>query len=552
MKFDIRTIGIFEVISSKLEGGEVYDSAKLQKTAGFLIKNDVRNLIIDFGDIEYLYSDAINVVFNTNRQMLKVSGRLGILANKPEVQSVITKAGLENMMRVYHSEAEVLDDSQEILRQLGKFQGDGSRVSEQIQLETEEPEPGLDSLKTGIEESLSNMETGLESQQGETGTREPSPAEESGDPNLIPLAGEETAQDEKPEAEEAAEPSSIDLEPVPDLSADESVIADSPAYTTLSDEKEKQLPDKTPQARLGPKDRLRSPAGRTRSSGPRRKLTEPPGGTGLILTDDTVAGEVISKKEDRPRSVSPLVKEKRSKPLSLVFGLILIVAIIGGLLYLLKESSITRPKEPSVEKPYVPSKAREAEARKDELQQEPVEEIEPVTPAEEKTELKPGKKRPSKKAPAKKDVIKEFKIISNPSRALVLVNYTKKGLTPLKVPLPKKLNKIIIKKKGYKNFEISIPRSTSQEQLVVNLEELAPVAKKSVAPRKKAAPEDREKAAEAADKKRTALESKMKAEQEAKKKARLKKQIKAREEAREKAAAREKQEEEAKREVEAE
>src|SRR6478672_3302011 len=121
IKFDIRSVGIFDVVSARLADGEVFDSAKLKNTVRFLIENDMRNVVIDLGNLEYLYSDTINAFIASNRHMLEVSGRIAILTEHPKVQDILKRAGLDNIMRIYRSEAEMIADSKEILRQTSSY-----------------------------------------------------------------------------------------------------------------------------------------------------------------------------------------------------------------------------------------------------------------------------------------------------------------------------------------------------------------------------------------------------------------------------------------------
>ena len=134
IKFDIRSVGIFDVVSARLGDGEVFDSAKLKNTVRFLIENDMRNVVIDLGNLEYLYSDTINAFIASNRHMLEVSDRIAILTEHPKVQDILKRAGLDNIMRIYRSEAEMIADSKEILRQTSSY-----RIEELQKISTQPP-----------------------------------------------------------------------------------------------------------------------------------------------------------------------------------------------------------------------------------------------------------------------------------------------------------------------------------------------------------------------------------------------------------------------------
>ncbi len=95
----------------------------------------MRNVVIDLGNLEYLYSDTINAFIASNRHMLEVSGRIAILTEHPKVQDILKRAGLDNIMRIYRSEAEMIADSKEILRQTSSY-----RIEELQKFSNQEPE----------------------------------------------------------------------------------------------------------------------------------------------------------------------------------------------------------------------------------------------------------------------------------------------------------------------------------------------------------------------------------------------------------------------------
>jgi len=137
-------------VSARLADGEVFDSAKLKNTVRFLIENDMRNVVIDLGNLEYLYSDTINAFIASNRHMLEVSGRIAILTEHPKVQDILKRAGLDNIMRIYRSEAEMIADSKEILRQTSSY-----RIEELQKISTQPEAPPIP--KTEFDEFKAEM-----------------------------------------------------------------------------------------------------------------------------------------------------------------------------------------------------------------------------------------------------------------------------------------------------------------------------------------------------------------------------------------------------------
>jgi len=104
-----------------LEKGEVFDSGQLKDTVNSLIAEGKRNFAIDLSPLDYLYSDAINVILAINRRILDVSGRLSLMSPSPEVKSILERAGLHNILKIYDTETELLKSSEDIILQTTRF-----------------------------------------------------------------------------------------------------------------------------------------------------------------------------------------------------------------------------------------------------------------------------------------------------------------------------------------------------------------------------------------------------------------------------------------------
>jgi anti-anti-sigma factor len=177
IKFDIRSVGIFDVVSARLADGEVFDSAKLKNTVRFLIENDMRNVVIDLGNLEYLYSDTINAFIASNRHMLEVSGRIAILTEHPKVQDILKRAGLDNIMRIYRSEAEMIADSKEILRQTSSYRIEElQKISSQPAEVPSTPKTEFDEFKAEMGQRLGNKLDNNELPQYQLGVAQNAPA----------------------------------------------------------------------------------------------------------------------------------------------------------------------------------------------------------------------------------------------------------------------------------------------------------------------------------------------------------------------------------------
>jgi len=117
MRFENRTSGVFEVLGVHLDADQSFDAGRLRQETLRLVEKGSRRIVVDLGTIEYLYSDSINAFVALNRRLLESSGRLGILVPHPKVHEILVRAGLENIMRLYRTEAELLGDSRELMRQ---------------------------------------------------------------------------------------------------------------------------------------------------------------------------------------------------------------------------------------------------------------------------------------------------------------------------------------------------------------------------------------------------------------------------------------------------
>jgi anti-anti-sigma factor len=104
-----------------LEKGEVFDSNQLKDTVNSLIAEGKRNFAIDLSPLDYIYSDAINVILAINRRILDVSGRMSLMAPVTEVKTILERAGIHNILKIYDTEAELLKSSEDIILQTTRF-----------------------------------------------------------------------------------------------------------------------------------------------------------------------------------------------------------------------------------------------------------------------------------------------------------------------------------------------------------------------------------------------------------------------------------------------
>jgi anti-anti-sigma factor len=134
-----------------MEKGEVFDSTLLKNMINSLIAEGKRNFSIDLSPLDYIYSDAINVILALNRRILDVSGRLSIIGPSPEVRQILERTGLQNILKIFDTEGELLKSSEDIILQTTRY-----NVADLQQFQQAPPKP-----KSEFEEFRSEISTAM-------------------------------------------------------------------------------------------------------------------------------------------------------------------------------------------------------------------------------------------------------------------------------------------------------------------------------------------------------------------------------------------------------
>ena len=124
MKFEARSLGVFEILTARQESHEVFDADRFRQAVNSLLERKVRQLVVDLSGVDYLYSDAINALVSINRRILELAGRMSLLAPQTKVHEILMRSGLDSLFRIYKSEAELSAESMELLRQSTIMAGD--------------------------------------------------------------------------------------------------------------------------------------------------------------------------------------------------------------------------------------------------------------------------------------------------------------------------------------------------------------------------------------------------------------------------------------------
>ncbi len=481
------------MISAQVDDGEIFDTEKLKKTADFLIQNEVRNLIVDLGDLDYLYSDGINALIGVNKKMIQVAGRLGLLVRTAKVREIAESAGLDNMMKIYGSEEEVKKDSQLIAPSAPKAPAAKAPTAPVVPpVKEKKEEPKLDAAFEAKIEKILTPEDGS------------SPFTKKED--LLPLKEEDSKKEEESKTESLSETEEIEALSAGNEDTTTSAFADlGLSSSAASDSDESNSSEKDGDAasrgRLGPQDRLRNPSGRVKPvkrTGGRQWDESEEANTGLIITDDTVSGEVVKKEDNVPRpNAYNLVDEKSSSKLPTIIIGIILLAIVGGGFYWVKNNTdlLKGKSQAETEKPYIPDADKETmfdtstvdssvlQRAADDSTAEEESFIEDEVVEKETPKPKPKKEvsrsesskpkstpRPVERRESSTPQGETIRITSSPSGAEVMVNFAKKGETPITVELQNKTNIVIVKKEGYKKYQTKISRDDHESSLNVDLE----------------------------------------------------------------------------------
>ncbi len=468
----------------------------------------MRNIVIDLGNLEYIYSDTINAFIATNRQMLEVSGRIAILSEHPKVQDILKRAGLDNIMRIYRSEAEMVADSKEILRQTSSYRIEElQKISNQdFQAPPQEPKSEFDDFRDEMGEQL----------------------------------GSKIENNEYPDYQYGGQPSNPPLQPPPQPPPQ----AGNFEYPTVQlpigqyGDMARGNPGVDPESednrqRRSPNDRLRSPNARKeqgRRVGGRNDIpetqpfqypdesqfqrpqapepampvySEPAYSTPQQPPQQPYQGQGYGGEPYMPTGSQPVLMEEKSFPWKGMLFIFFFLVAGGGLIYYINQRVGELPQTRSVEEPPVPPPTLESvPAQTAEPERVPdlsapaatppvVEAPRATAPAPaprervEKAPPKPRETPPQREArvtpapaptPARAPTAtppssgsSTIRITSDPSGAEVLVNFSKKGETPLDVELINNSNKIIVRKAGFEKFETTLSKSTTERELRVEL-----------------------------------------------------------------------------------
>lgn len=131
-----------------MEENEVFDSSLLKESVNSLIASGKRNFALDMSPLDYVYSDTINMLLALNKRVLDVTGRLSLMAPQPEVMQILKRAGINNILRVFETETELIKSSEDMILQTSSLKS--SDVNAALQQEQGPPPSEFDQLRNEI------------------------------------------------------------------------------------------------------------------------------------------------------------------------------------------------------------------------------------------------------------------------------------------------------------------------------------------------------------------------------------------------------------------
>ena len=103
-----RAVGKFDVLEAPRNPIGTFDAEQFKTDALQLIEKGSRNIVVDLGDLDFLYSDAFNAFSMVHQKIGAQTGTLGILAMDDLAVKSLQQAGVDRYVQVFRSEPELM------------------------------------------------------------------------------------------------------------------------------------------------------------------------------------------------------------------------------------------------------------------------------------------------------------------------------------------------------------------------------------------------------------------------------------------------------------
>jgi len=494
----------------------VFDSTLLKNMINSLIAEGKRNFAIDLSPLDYIYSDAINVILALNRRILDVSGRLSIMGPTPEVRQILERTGLQNILKIFDTEAELLKSSEDIILQTTRY---NVADLQSYQQQPAKPKSEFEDFRSEISTAMSPGVVAAEA--------EPAPGFRQAPPQYA-APQEPPQQFAKPapfkEEEFEAAYKSFETEATQDTYGPPPMRPPAPQQYAepftpppVVPPRPAAQPFKRPEQEFAPVQEP-MPAARRREA----EFTPPPPPPTRRVPAVPPPEAAIEKPEPVPAKRKPALEEKygeysgeaemapkKRSPLPVIITLLLVALLAAGgyygyTVYIKGQKENPAPLvAPTPAKPPAPAPAPTVSTPTPAPAPTPPPAVEPVKPAApvaetpEKPSKKPAPGKPGKKpeavtrkepsiAPTTAAAQGKLTISSAPSGATVKADENVLGVTPYIWKNPNIIGEVTltISKTGYKDAvkTIEFTGGTKQEFFKLEKEEAAPTAKPAPAP----------------------------------------------------------------------
>lgn len=87
---------------------DAYSSNELEKKVNTLIDNDCRELVVNFGEVDYISSSGLRVMLSTVKKLRKIEGDVKLACLKPYVKEVFDISGFTQLFEIHDLEEEAV------------------------------------------------------------------------------------------------------------------------------------------------------------------------------------------------------------------------------------------------------------------------------------------------------------------------------------------------------------------------------------------------------------------------------------------------------------
>jgi len=103
-----RAVGKFDVLEAPRNPIGAFDAEQFKKDAVQLFENGSNHIVVDLGNLDYLYSDSFNAFSMIHQKLVSRTGTLGILASDELAVRSLQQAGVDRYVKVFRSEPELM------------------------------------------------------------------------------------------------------------------------------------------------------------------------------------------------------------------------------------------------------------------------------------------------------------------------------------------------------------------------------------------------------------------------------------------------------------